>query len=135
GGVESISCVQKQASLPMLTGTWLQQHRPAVYWPMLQTAETVARRYGIDRERQDRCGARSQQRAAAAAEAGRFVDESVPITVTAARADRTSGRLYTEQVTLDRDDGIRDDTTFEGVSKIRSAVPGGSIAAGNASQY
>src|SRR5687768_3779093 len=83
GGVESISCVQNEANKHMITDAWLVQNKPELYWPMLQTAETVAKRYGISRERQDEYGARSQQRAAAAQKAGRFDAEIVPITVTA----------------------------------------------------
>ena len=135
GGVESISCVQNTANHHMLREGWLQQHKPEIYWPMLQTAETVAKRYGIDRERQDHYGAQSQQRAAAAAAAGKFDDEIVPITVLAGVADRRTGQLRTESVTLASDEGIRADTTYEGIAKIRPALPGGSVAAGNASQF
>ena len=135
GGVESISCVQNQANLSMLREGWLQEHKPELYWPMLQTAETVAKRYGIDRERQDRYGAESQQRAAAAAAAGRFDDEIVPITVLAGVADPATLQLRTREVTIEADEGIRADTTYEGVSRIRSAMPGGCISAGNASQF
>ena len=135
GGVESISCVQGHANQHMLTESWLLQRKPELYWPMLQTAETVAKRYGISRERQDRYGAESQQRAAAAAAAGKFDDEIVPITVLAGVADPETRQLLTREVTLAADEGIRADTTYEGVSKIRSAVPGGAIAAGNASQF
>jgi acetyl-CoA C-acetyltransferase len=82
GGVESISCVQNEANRHMIMEAWLKQNKPEVYWPMLQTAETVAKRYNIARELQDQYGARSQQRAAAAQAAGKFNDEIVPITVT-----------------------------------------------------
>lgn len=135
GGVESISCVQNQVNPHMLREGWLQEHKPELYWPMLQTAETVAKRYGIDRERQDRYGVESQQRAAAAATAGRFDHEIVPITVLAGMADPATLQLRTREVTLAADEGIRADTTYEGVSRIRSAVPGGCISAGNASQF
>ena len=135
GGVESISCVQNQVNTHMLREGWLQEHKPELYWPMLQTAETVAKRYGIDRERQDRYGAESQQRAAAAAAAGRFDDEIVPITVLAGVADPATLQLRTREVTIAADEGIRADTTYEGVSRIRSAMPGGCISAGNASQF
>jgi acetyl-CoA C-acetyltransferase len=135
GGVESISCVQNQINLHMLEEPWLKGQVPALYWPMLQTAETVAQRYGIDRERQDRYGAQSQQRAAAAAAAGRFDDEIVPITVRMAAADPATRQLLTREVTISADEGIRADTSYEGVARIRSVVPGGSIAAGNASQF
>jgi acetyl-CoA C-acetyltransferase len=135
GGVESISCVQNHTNMHMLREAWLRQNKPEIYWPMLQTAETVVKRYGIDRERQDRYGVASQQRAAAAAAAGKFNDEIVPITVTAGVADRATGTITTQSVTLSADEGIRGDTTYEGVAKIRTAIPGGTISAGNASQF
>jgi acetyl-CoA acetyltransferases len=135
GGVESISCVQNEANRHMIMEAWLKQNKPEVYWPMLQTAETVAKRYNIPRELQDQYGARSQQRAAAAQAAGKFNDEIVPITVTAGIADKATGRLFTKEVTVSADEGIRADTTYEGVAKIKPAIPGGVIAAGNASQF
>ncbi|HDR9125060.1 acetyl-CoA acetyltransferase [Burkholderia vietnamiensis] len=135
GGVESISCVQNEMNRHMIPEGWLVEHKPEIYWNMLQTAENVAKRYGIAKERQDEYGVRSQLRAAAALEAGRFRDEIVPITVRAGIADKATGRLYTQEVTVSADEGIRPDTTLEGVSKIRSAVPGGVITAGNASQF
>jgi acetyl-CoA C-acetyltransferase len=136
GGVESISCVQNdRMNLFMAKEAWLEEHKPAIYWTMLQTAENVASRYQISREAQDRYGVQSQQRAAAALAAGRFKDEIVPIDVVMGAADRDSGRLMTRKVTVDADEGIRADTTYEAVSKIRAATPGGVIAAGNASQF
>jgi acetyl-CoA C-acetyltransferase len=135
GGVESISCVQNEMNLHMIKDSWLDQHKPEIYWPMLQTAETVAKRYGISRERQDEYGARSQQRAEAAQAAGKFNDEIAPITVTAGVADKKTGMLVTREVTVSHDEGIRAGTSYEAVAKIRSAVPGGVIAAGNASQF
>ncbi|HMM66057.1 MAG TPA: beta-ketoacyl synthase N-terminal-like domain-containing protein [Dokdonella sp.] len=135
GGVESISCVQNHANLHMIAEGWLQEHKPEIYWSMLQTAETVAKRYRIDRERQDRYGAESQVRAAAAATAGRFNDEIVPMTVLAGFADAKTKRLGTREVTIAADEGIRPDTTYEGVAKIRTVFPGGVITAGNASQF
>ncbi|SIT43311.1 putative 3-ketoacyl-CoA thiolase / acetyl-CoA acetyltransferase [Paraburkholderia piptadeniae] len=135
GGVESISCVQNEMNLHMLREGWLMEHKPEIYWPMLQTAENVAKRYSISKERQDEYGVQSQQRAAAAQEAGRFNDEIVPMTVLAGVADKASGRMLTKEVTIAADEGIRADTTLEGVSKIRTAVPGGVITAGNASQF
>jgi acetyl-CoA C-acetyltransferase len=135
GGVESISCVQNEANRHMIMESWLAQNKPEVYWPMLQTAETVAKRYNIPRELQDQYGARSQQRAAAAQAAGKFDDEIVPIAVTMGVADKESGRLFTREVTVSADEGIRADTTYEGVAKIKPAIPGGVIAAGNASQF
>src|SRR5262245_3418726 len=72
GGVESISCVQNEMNKHMLTEDWLVQHKPEIYWPMLQTAEYVAKKYNIGRELQDRYGVQSQLRATAAREAGKF---------------------------------------------------------------
>ncbi|GGE76319.1 acetyl-CoA C-acyltransferase [Massilia psychrophila] len=135
GGVESISCVQQEMNRHMLADPWLQEHKPALYWPMLQTAENVARRYNISRERQDEYGVQSQQRAAAAQAAGRFDLEIVPMTTIMGVADKASGTLTTRAVTVSFDEGIRADTTLEAVSKIRPAVPGGVISAGNASQF
>jgi acetyl-CoA C-acetyltransferase len=135
GGVESISCVQNQMNMHMAREAWLEAHKPTIYWSMLQTAEQVAKRYDISRERQDRYGAESQQRAATAAAAGKFNDEIVPITILAGVADKNSGRVYTAETTLSSDEGIRADTTYEALAKIRPALPGGVVAAGNASQF
>ncbi|MFD1560748.1 acetyl-CoA C-acyltransferase [Paraburkholderia silviterrae] len=135
GGVESISWTQRQMNLEFACDPALVRSKPEIYWSMLQTAETVAARYGISRERQDEYGARSQQRAAQAQEAGRFKDEIVPLTVTAGVVDKASGEIVTREVTVSADEGIRGDTTFEGVSKIRPAFAGGVISAGNASQF
>ena len=135
GGVESISCVQPYLNQHMLTEGWLREHKPDIYWSMLQTAETVAKRYKIPRERQDRYGVESQLRAAAAAAAGRFDAEIVPITVLAGVADPATRQLMSREVTLSSDEGIRPDTTYEGVARIRPAIPGGMISAGNASQF
>jgi acetyl-CoA C-acetyltransferase len=135
GGVESISCVQNESNKHMLREGWLNEHKPEIYWTMLQTAETVSKRYNISRERQDEYGARSQQRAAAAAAAHKFDDEIVSMTVTMGAVDKDSSQLLTKRVTIEADEGIRADTTYEGVSKIKPALPGGVIAAGNASQF
>jgi acetyl-CoA C-acetyltransferase len=135
GGVESISCVQNDANKLMLQDSWLKEHKPEIYWPMLQTAENVAKRYNISKERQDEYGVQSQQRAAAAQAAGKFKDEIVPMTVTAGVVDKATGMLVSKEVTASADEGIRADTTLEGVSKIRTAIPGGVITAGNASQF
>ncbi|MDQ0143848.1 acetyl-CoA C-acyltransferase [Cupriavidus necator] len=135
GGVESISCVQQEMNRHMVQESWLTKNKPEIYWNMLQTAENVAKRYNIPKERQDEYGVRSQQRAAAAQEAGKFNDEIVPMTVLAGVADKSTGQLVTKEVTISADEGIRPDTTLEGVAKIRSAVPGGVITAGNASQF
>jgi acetyl-CoA C-acetyltransferase len=135
GGVESISCVQQEMNRHMLAEPWLRQHKPELYWPMLQTAETVARRYHITRERQDEYGVRSQQRAASAQAAGLFDAEIVPMTTVMGVADKASGKLGTVEVTIAADEGIRADTTMDGVAKIRPALPGGVVSAGNASQF
>ncbi|CAG9164344.1 acetyl-CoA C-acyltransferase [Cupriavidus pampae] len=135
GGVESISCVQQEMNRHMIQESWLSKNKPEIYWSMLQTAENVAKRYNISKERQDEYGVQSQLRAAAAQEAGKFKDEIVPITVLAGIADKATGQLLTKEVTLAADEGIRADTTLEGVSKIRTATPGGVITAGNASQF
>ncbi|MDA0227406.1 MAG: acetyl-CoA C-acyltransferase [Proteobacteria bacterium] len=134
GGVESISCVQQEMNMHMFIDAALQQAVPAVYWPMLQTAEQVATRYGIDRERMDAYGAQSQQRACAAQAAGLFADEIEPITVTAGVADPKRG-MTTRQVQVAQDEGLRQGTTAEALAGIQAALPGGSVAAGNASQF
>jgi len=135
GGLESISCVQNEMNKHMLHEDWLAQNKPEIYWPMLQTAENVAKRYDISRERQDEYGARSQQRAAAALAAGKFIDEIAPIKVVMGAADKETARIAMKGLTVSADEGIRADTTYEGVSKIRPAMEGGVIAAGNASQF
>ncbi|WP_298374155.1 acetyl-CoA C-acyltransferase [Azospirillum sp.] len=134
GGIESISCVQNEMNRHMMDDPWIVQNKPELYWPMPRTAERVAERYGIGRDRQDEYGVRSQLRAAAATDAGRFADEIVPMTVTMAVADRKTGAVTTKEVTLDRDEGIRPDTTLAGMSAIRTVYEGGVITAGNASQ-
>ncbi|GKT14216.1 acetyl-CoA C-acyltransferase [Acidovorax sp. SUPP2522] len=134
GGVESISCVQQEMNLHMLRDLALAKAKPEIYWSMLETAEQVAKRYGIGRDAMDEYGAASQQRACAAQAAGKFDDEIAPITVTAGVADKVRG-LITQQVTVSRDEGTREGTTKEGISGIRPAMPGGVISAGNASQF
>jgi len=135
GGVESISCVQNESNRHMLAEYWLTKHKPEIYWSMLQTAETVAKRYNISREAQDHYGVESQLRAARSQAEGKFKDEIVPMTTTMGVADKATGMLGTKEVTIAADEGIRADTTYEGVSKIKPALPGGVIAAGNASQF
>jgi len=135
GGLESISCTQNEMNKHMLHEDWLEQHKPEIYWPMLQTAENVSKRYNISRERQDEYGARSQQKAAAGIASGKFADEIVPIKVVMGAADKETSRITMKEVTVSADEGIRADTTYEGVSKIRPAIEGGVIAAGNASQF
>jgi acetyl-CoA C-acetyltransferase len=133
GGLEAISCVMQEMNQHMLTDPWLIKNKPEVYLPMLQTAEIVAKRYNIARDAMDEYGAASQQRATKALAAGLFKDEIAPITVTMGVADKVMG-LTTKKVTVSDDEGIRDGTTKEGISGLRSALPGGLITAGNASQ-
>jgi acetyl-CoA C-acetyltransferase len=135
GGLESISCVQNETNTHMRRDPWIDEHKPTLYWSMLQTAETVAKRYHISKEAQDEYGVRSQLRAAAAQAAGKFKDEIVPMTTTMGVVDKNTGAIATREVTISSDEGIRPDTTLEGVAKIRSAMPGGVITAGNASQF
>jgi len=134
GGVESISCVQQEMNMHMLRDPGLMEIKPEIYWTMLQTAEQVAKRYGIGRDVMDEYGAASQQKACAAQNAGRFDDEIAPITVQAGVADPVLG-LRTKEVTVSRDEGTREGTTKEGIGGIKPALPGGTIAAGNASQF
>jgi acetyl-CoA C-acetyltransferase len=135
GGVESISCVQNEANRHMAMDPWLQEHKPEIYWNMLQTAEQVIKRYNISKLAQDEYGVRSQMRAAAAQAAGLFNDEIVPMTTVMGVVDKATGRLTRKEVTIAADEGIRADTTLEGVSGLRSALPGGIVTAGNASQF
>jgi acetyl-CoA C-acetyltransferase len=135
GGVESISCVQNDINRNYYKDAWLEENKPDIYLPMLQTAENVAKRYKVPKEKQDEYGVQSQQRASAAAAAGKFNDEIVPMKAVAGVVDKNTGALSTREVTVSADEGIRGDTTLEGVSKIRTAIPGGVITAGNASQF
>jgi acetyl-CoA C-acetyltransferase len=134
GGVESISCVQQEMNMHMAFDPVLNQKKPEIYWSMLQTAEQVAKRYGIGRDAMDEYGAASQQKACAAQAAGLFDAEIAPITVTMGVADKALG-LITKQVTVSKDEGTREGTTKEGISGIRPALPGGLVSAGNASQF
>ena len=134
GGVESISCVQQEMNTHMMVDPALQKIKPEIYWNMLQTAENVAKRYQIAKERMDRYGAESQQKACAAQEAGKFADEIAAITVTAGVADAVMG-LRSKEVTVSADEGLRPGTTYEGIKDIRTAMPGGVVTGGNASQF
>ncbi len=134
GGVESISCVQQEMNLHMFKDPALEAKKPEIYWNMMQTAEQVAKRYGVSKERMDRFGAESQQKACAAQEKGLFNDEIAPITVTAGVADAVMG-LRSKEVTVKADEGLRVGTTYDSIKDIRTAVPGGIITAGNASQF
>jgi acetyl-CoA C-acetyltransferase len=134
GGVESISCVQQEMNQHMLQDLALAKQKPEIYWSMLQTAEQVAKRYKIGRDVMDAYGAASQQKACAAQAAGLFNDEIAPITVTQGVIDKVMG-MTTKQVTVSVDEGLREGTTVEAISGLRSALPGGLVSAGNASQF
>jgi acetyl-CoA C-acetyltransferase len=135
GGVESISCVQNEMNKHMYQEDWLTEHKPEIYWTMLATAENVAKRYNISREAQDRYGVDSQLKAAKSRAEGKFKDEIAPITTIMKTVDKNTGAESTKEVTTSDDEGIRADTNYEGVSKIRTAIEGGVISAGNASQF
>ncbi|HUQ25782.1 MAG TPA: acetyl-CoA C-acyltransferase [Burkholderiales bacterium] len=135
GGVESISLVQQEMNKHHFQDEWLHRHHPETYWPMLQTAEYVAKQYGIMREQQDEYGAQSQQRAAKARAEGKFKDEIVPITTKMKLVDKNTGTEAMKEITASEDEGIRADTTLQGLSQIKPALEGGCIAAGNASQF
>ena len=135
GGMESISLtVNDKSNTFMARDPWVLANKPSLYDTMIETAETVAKRYGIAREVQDQYGARSQQRVAAALAAGRFDAEVVPLTTMKAITNKDTNETLMQEVTLMHDEGIRGDTTYEGVSKLKPVVEGGSITAGNASQ-
>ena len=134
GGVESISCVQQEINQHMLFDPQLQAKKPEIYWNMLQTAENVAKRYNIGRDAMDEYGAASQQKACAAQAAGLFDAEIAPIEVTMGVADKVMG-LTTKKVTVSKDEGTREGTTLQAISGLKSALPGGLVTAGNASQF
>jgi len=142
GGVESISCVQNEMNKHMLNEDWINVHKPELYWPMLQTAEYVSKTYGIGREQQDEYGVRSQQRAAAARDAGKFTDEIAPMQTTMRVVDKATGAESIVDATVDRDECNRPDTTLEGLQSLKPVFAGGReikvgkyITAGNASQF
>jgi acetyl-CoA C-acetyltransferase len=133
GGTESVSCVREHTNRFMREEPWLMENRPEVYMPMLDTADLVARRYGISRSRQDEYSARSQQRYAAALAAGHFDAEIVPIQTTMSCKDK-DGKTWQEAVTLSRDEGARPGTTAETLATLKPVNEGGTVTAGNASQ-
>jgi acetyl-CoA C-acetyltransferase len=134
GGLESISTVQT-AEMRVQPDMELVGMHSAIYMPMLQTAETVAQRYGISREAQDEYALKSQQRTAKAQSEGRFDDEIVPVTTTMQVKNKETGETSTREVTIGKDEGNRPDTTLEGLSSLQPVLgPGTSITAGNASQ-
>jgi len=136
GGLESISLVQNEhMNLHRFREPWLEEHKPEIYMSMIETAEVVATRYYITRERQDEYALLSQQRTAAAQRAGRFDAEIVPITARKLVQDKTSGETREEEVTLTKDEGNRPDTTAEGLAALKPVMgEKGHVTAGNASQ-
>jgi len=134
GGVENISLVQFNRNMDHLVYEPLQKRMPDVWWTMIETADFVAKKYGITREAQDAYVVDSQKRVAAATAEGKFVAEIVPITTTMKVTDKVTKQSRDEQVTLERDEGPRPDTTFDGLAALKPVYPGGTITAGNASQ-
>jgi acetyl-CoA C-acetyltransferase len=136
GGVESVSLVQNEHfNTHRIHEPWIDERKPELYLPMIDTAEVVAKRYYITREAQDEYALASQQRTAAGQKAGRFETEIVPMTVTKLTQDKTTGEMREEQLTVTQDEGNRPDTSREGLAKL-APVRGekGHITAGNASQ-
>ncbi len=137
GGVESISLVQNNINMTHYTDEWLLRHTPDIYMPMLYTADDVAKKYKVSRERQDEYAFQSQQRTAAAQAAGRFDAEIVALPSWKYNQDKETGVVTEEHVVLKKDEGNRADTTLEGLSSLKGAVPGvkeTTITAGNSSQ-
>lgn len=135
GGAESISMVQNTMNVEFFTEEWMLRHEPDVYMPMLQTADFVAKKYGVSRERQDEYALQSQQRTAAAQAAGAFDDEIVPLPSWKYVEDKDSGEVREERVTLTQDEGNRPDTTLEGLLTLKGVLdPKSTITAGNSSQ-
>ncbi|MDP6579263.1 MAG: acetyl-CoA C-acyltransferase [Vicinamibacterales bacterium] len=135
GGVESISLVQNTLNHEYFTEEWLMRHKPELWMSMIDTAEVVAKRYAVDREAQDAYALVSQQRTAAAQEAGRLDDEIVPLTTTKLATNKQTGETWDEEVTLSRDEGNRPSTTLEGLAGLNPVMGEDKcITAGNASQ-
>ena len=135
GGVESISLVQNALNQNHLTEASLLERKPELWMSMIDTAEVVAKRYGVSREAQDTYARISQQRTAEAQRAGRLDDEIVPLSTTKLTTDKNTGKTQSDAVTLTRDEGNRPNTTAEGLAAL-TPVTGkdGYITAGNASQ-
>ncbi len=135
GGIESITLAQGHANTHMAQSPWILENKPAIYLPMIDTADTVAARYGISREAQDEYALSSQQRTAAAQEAGRYADEIIPYTTTMAVKDRETGDISMHEVTIEKDECNRPSTTLEGLQSLEPVRgPDQFITAGNASQ-
>jgi len=136
GGLESITMLQNDFNKTNLFNPWLMDHKRAVYMPMGLTAEVVAERYKVTREAQDEYALVSQQRTAAAHKSGKLKDEIAPMTVTMEVTDKATGEKSTKEVTVDRDECNRPDTTLEGLAKLPPAFrEGGTVTAGNSSQF
>lgn len=135
GGVESISLVQNFANRHRSIDAWLEQNRPEVYMTMLATAEVVAQRYGIPRDAQDRYGVASHQKAYAAQLDGRFAQEIVPFFTQMEVADKEAGTVSIVDVTVERDECVRLKAIYEQVAELKPVIEGGSVTAGNASQF
>jgi acetyl-CoA C-acetyltransferase len=133
-GVESISLVQFNLNLNGFFYQPLQQRMPAIWWTMNQTADLVAKKYGITREAQDAYVVQSQQRVAAAAARGVYGEEIVPFKATMKVTDKATKVSHDEEVVLDRDEGPRPDTTAAALAALKPVYPGGTTTAGNASQ-
>ena len=136
GGLESVSLVQNEHfNNYRIHEAWMDEHKPEVYMPMLETAEVVAKRYDVTREQQDEYALASQQRVAAGQRAGRFDAEIVPLTTRKVVQDKATGEMREEEVTLKQDEGNRPDTTAEGLAVLKPVTgEKGHITAGNASQ-
>jgi acetyl-CoA C-acetyltransferase len=134
GGLESISLLQEGGRPPPVKEEWLEQHKPEVWIPMIETADIVAERYRVSRQAQDEYSLESQRRTAAAQQAGRFADEIVPLPTTKKVVDKDTRAERREPVTLKSDEGNRPDTTLEGLAALTPVRDGGFITAGNASQ-
>jgi acetyl-CoA C-acetyltransferase len=150
GGVESVSLVQGNLNLNHFFGTtvpnpadpnkpeyqddWLIKNKPELFMPMIATADVVAKRYGVSREKQDEYAFQSQQRTAAAQAAGKFDDEIVPFTTTMQLVDKATGARSYKEVTLSKDEGNRPETTLQGLSSLQPVSNTTTITAGNASQ-
>jgi len=135
GGLESISTVPAASGGIKEPDEWIMKHKPELYLSMIETADIVAKRYKLDRARQDEYALQSQLRCAAAQQAGRFDDEIVPLQTVKQVSDKETGETRQETVTLERDEGNRPDTTPAGLAKLKP-VRGEDqyITAGNASQ-
>ncbi|MFZ4831774.1 acetyl-CoA C-acyltransferase [Rouxiella sp. Mn2063] len=135
GGVESISGITTRENANSTADPWLQEHKPELYLPMIETADIVAARYHISREAQDQFSAESQRRTAAAQQAGYFRDEIIACTTTMEIVDKTTKAVSTAEVTVDADTCNRPGTTYEGLAKLPPVRgPDQFVTAGNASQ-